>query len=131
MKPDRCSAAFIALSAVFLFLGRSQGSTSAAPLPQNVPRITVPADVQETKAIRKVPPVYPPDAKANNVEGTVVLQAVIASDGTVKELTVLFGDPIFRSSSLTAVKQWLYKPTLLNGKPVEVDTTITVVYRLK
>jgi TonB family protein len=108
-------------------------ATAAAPVQQNAAapeRIKVSAHVQEMKAARKVPPVYPSDAKAKRIEGTVVLHAIIATNGTVKELTVLSGDPVFRPATIKAVKQWRYKPTLLNGRPAEVDTTITVNYRL-
>jgi TonB family protein len=77
-----------------------------------------------------VPPVYPPDARARGVEGTVILDVIIAADGRVKELTVLSGDSVFASAAMTAVRQWVYRTTLLNGRPVEVETTVTVTFTL-
>jgi protein TonB len=61
----------------------------------------------------------------------VELRAIIATDGTIKSLQIVSGDPIFYISAKEAVEQWLYKPTILNGKPVEIDTFITVVYTMK
>jgi protein TonB len=78
-----------------------------------------------------VRPAYPPEAKARGIQGTVKLQAIIATDGTVKELKVLGGAEDLVPASLEAVKQWVYEPTLLNGEPVEVITGIDVNYTLK
>lgn len=85
---------------------------------------------QEKKLVNKVAPTYPPEAKEKGLGGTVKLQAIIAKDGTVKELTVLSGDQIFIPNTLEAVKQWTYEPTNLNGKPIEVITDIQVNYVL-
>jgi TonB family protein len=75
-------------------------------------------------------PVYPQDAKDQRVEGTVVLDATIGTDGTVEHIDVVSGPEMLRQSSLDAVRTWVYKPFLLNGDPVEVETTINVVYSL-
>jgi TonB family protein len=75
-------------------------------------------------------PIYPPDAKKARIQGTVLLDAVIGKDGTVESLTVVSGPPALRTSAQDAVRQWTYKPFLLNGDPVEVKTTITVTYSL-
>jgi len=112
--------------------GNASGSWAASE-PQNtlpLARIKVPGDVQATKAVRMVPPVYPSDARAKGVEGTVILNAIIAVNGTVRELTALSGDSVFVSAAITAVRQWLYRTTLLNGEPVEVETTIKVTFIL-
>jgi protein TonB len=77
-----------------------------------------------------VQPKYPPMAKDSHVEGTVVLHAIILKDGSVGSLEVISGPALLRQSALDAVRQWLYYPTELNGTPVEVDTTICVIYRL-
>jgi protein TonB len=69
-------------------------------------------------------------AKTAHVSGTVVLHAVIAKDGTIQELQYVSGPPLLMKSAMDAVKQWRYKPTQLNGDPVEVDTTIDVVFTL-
>ena len=80
--------------------------------------------------LTKVAPVYPADAKAKNISGTVVMHAVIGKDGTVEDLQVISGPELLRESALTAVRQWTYKPYLLNGTPIKIDTTITVHYSL-
>jgi protein TonB len=79
----------------------------------------------------RVEPVYPTLAIQTHKEGRVELRAIIATDGTIKSLQIVSGDPIFYISAKEAVEQWLYKPTILNGKPVEIDTFITVVYTTK
>ena len=77
-----------------------------------------------------VEPIYPPDARAAGIQGSVVLDAVIGKDGIIENLKVLSGPPELARSALDAVKQWTYKPYLLNGEPVAVDTTITVTFAL-
>jgi protein TonB len=79
----------------------------------------------------RVEPVYPTLAIQTHKEGRVELRAIIATDGTIKSLQIVSGDPIFYTSAKEAVEQWIYKPTILNGKPVEIDTFITVVYTMK
>jgi protein TonB len=80
--------------------------------------------------IRKVDPVYPQIAKTAHISGTVVLHAIIAKDGTIQELQFVSGPPLLMRAAMDAVKQWRYKPTLLNTQPVQVDTTITVIFNL-
>ena len=80
--------------------------------------------------LTKVAPVYPPDAKAAHIQGAVVLQAVIGADGTVKSLDPVSGSPELRKAAQDAVGQWTYKPYLLNGVPIEVETTVTVRFTL-
>ncbi|MGH9519801.1 MAG: TonB family protein, partial [Terriglobales bacterium] len=79
----------------------------------------------------KIQPKYPADAKKARIQGTVVLNAEIGGNGRVKNLTVASGPKELRKSSLDAVRQWRYKPFLLNGSPVEVETTVTVTYTLQ
>jgi len=78
--------------------------------------------------IHRVEPVFPPILKQLHRSGRVELRAVIATDGTVQSLAVVSGDALCVQSALDAVRQWRYKPTLLNGQPVEVETFITVIY---
>jgi protein TonB len=80
--------------------------------------------------VRQIMPVYPPIAKTAHIAGTVVLHAVIAKDGSVEDLQYVSGPPLLMKSAMDAVKQWRYQPTQLNGDPVEVDTTISVVFTL-
>jgi TonB family protein len=80
--------------------------------------------------VSKVSPVYPADAKKDRVQGTVELAAVIGKDGTVENLSVVSGPDALQKSALDAVKDWRYQPFLLNGDPIEVKTTIKVIYTL-
>jgi protein TonB len=86
--------------------------------------------VAAANLIRQVQPVYPAIAKTAHISGTVVLHAVISKDGTIQELTYISGPPLLMKNAMDAVRQWRYKPTLLNGEPVDVDTTISVVFTL-
>jgi len=81
--------------------------------------------------VRRVEPVYPTLAHQIRKSGKVELHAVIATDGSVQSLEVVSGDPLFVSSAIDAVRQWRYRPTYLNGQPVEIDTYITVIYTLQ
>jgi TonB family protein len=80
---------------------------------------------------RRVEPVYPPLAHQLRKSGKVELRAIIATDGSIQSLQVVSGDPFFVKSALAAVEQWHYRPTYLNGKPVEIDTFITVIYTVE
>lgn len=93
-------------------------------------RIRVGGNVQQANLISSPKPNYPPLAKSARIQGTVVLEAVISKQGTVENLTVLSGHPLLVQAAMDAVKQWRYRPTLLNGEPVEVITTITVNFSL-
>ena len=78
----------------------------------------------------KVLPVYPPIAKATGTQGTVVLQATISKNGTIENLHVLSGSPMLQQAAIDAVRQWRYRPYLLNGAPVDVETTVNVVFTM-
>jgi protein TonB len=75
-------------------------------------------------------PVYPAIAKAAGLSGTIVLAAIISKAGTIEELRVVSGPNVFRQSALDAVRDWCYRPYLLNGQPVEVETTVNVVFSM-
>ncbi len=92
--------------------------------------IRVGGNEQAAKLIQKVTPKYPAEAKAARIQGVVRMQATIAKDGTIKVLDVVSGPPELVPSALEAVKQWVYRPTLLNGDPVAVITQIDVNYTL-
>lgn len=77
-----------------------------------------------------VVPVYPVEARAKKLEGKVILSVVIGTNGSVKKLKVLSGDPLFVDSAIEAVRQWRYKPYKFEGKPVELETQITVQFKL-
>ena len=80
--------------------------------------------------LTKVAPVYPDDARAAHISGTVVLHAIIGKDGVIEKLVVVSGPKELQRAALDAVRQWVYKPYLLNGNPTEVDTTIKVNFSL-
>lgn len=92
--------------------------------------IAVSAPVQQAMLIRRVEPAYPTLGIQLRREGRVELHAIIATDGSIQSLEVITGDPLFIPSALNAVREWRYRPTILDGQPIEVDTHITVVYTL-
>jgi protein TonB len=93
-------------------------------------RIRVGGQVQQANLIRQPKPVYPPLAKQARIQGVVRFNAVIGKDGTIQNLTLISGHPLLVPAAQEAVKQWLYKPTLLNNEPVEVATVIDVNFTL-
>jgi protein TonB len=97
--------------------------------PREVRRIHEPG-ISPAMLLYRVEPMYPALARQIRKNGKVELRALIATDGTIQSLQVVSGDSLFVQSALDAVKQWRYKPTLLNGQPVEIDTFITVIYTL-
>jgi len=92
--------------------------------------IVVGGKVQAAKLIRRVQPVYPALARQIRVQGVVTLEAIIGTDGTIQRLRVLTGHPLLIPSAVQAVQQWMYSPTVLNGKAVDVKTTIDVRFTL-
>lgn len=106
------------------------GNMPPPPKTAGPSRIRVGGNVQQASLIRQVQPSYPPLAKAAHVSGTVVLHAIIAKDGTIEHLEFQSGPAMLMTAAMDAVRQWRYKPTMLNGEPVEVDTQITVVFTL-
>lgn len=98
------------------------------PKPKGPTRIS--GGVMAGQILQKTTPVYPPIARAAHVGGTVVLHAIIGKDGSIQNLSVISGPPMLVGAATDAVKQWRYKPYLLNGDPTEVDTTITVNFNL-
>jgi protein TonB len=117
-------------------LSEALSSTRSAPVPVKtfdptpVKRIRVAARVVEANLIRDVAPQYPPEAGRARIEGTVVLLAVIGTDGSVKDVRVENGLPILAQAAIDAVKQWRYKPYMIDGEPVEVDSRITINFTL-
>lgn len=95
--------------------------------PHEVRRIHEPG-ISPAMLLYRVEPMYPALARQIRKNGKVELRALIAMDGTIQSLQLVSGDPMFVQSALDAVRQWRYRPTLLNGQPVEVDTFITVIY---
>jgi protein TonB len=94
-------------------------------------RIRVGGNVQANNILNKVQPVYPPLAKQAGLQGVVRLNVVINNEGTVQDIQVASGHPLLAETSVDAVRQWTYRPTLLNGAPVEVVTVVDVNFTLK
>jgi protein TonB len=86
--------------------------------------------LESAMLVHRVEPVYPALARQTLREGQVELHAIIATDGTIVSLQVVNGDALFLRSAVDAVSQWRYRPTVLNGQPVEIETYITVIYTL-
>ena len=111
-------------------------STRSVPMPVKtvdpppVKRIRVASRVVEANLIHDVAPQYPPEAGRARIEGTVVLLAVIGTDGSVKDVRVENGLPILTQAAIDAVRQWRYKPYMIDGEPVEVDSRITINFTL-
>jgi len=109
---------------------RSLPVLAKAPEPTPVKRIRVASRVAEANLIHDVAPTYPPEAGRARIEGAVVLMAVIGRDGSVEDVRVESGLPLLAQAAIDAVKQWRYRPYLLNGEPVEVDSRITINFTL-
>lgn len=119
-------------------LGGVIGAPPAPPAPPAQPapvakapaQIRVGGEVQAARLTHEVTPVYPQIARQARVSGVVQLAAIIAPNGTVKNLHVISGNPLLVDAAVSAVKQWTYRPTYLNGKPVEVATDVDVKFTL-
>jgi TonB family protein len=124
---------FAHVDGTFRYVGPLNIPSEFAPAKDAKPpaRIEVKGDVQASKALKKVSPSYPDAARRERLEGTVRLHAIIGKDGGVQQVRVIRGYCSLSEVSLPAVKQWRYTPTLLNGEPVEVDTTIDVIFNLR
>jgi TonB family protein len=108
------------------------GAPPAAPPPATATtqQIRVGGNVQAANLIRKVDPVYPALAKQARIQGTVRFQVVIGTDGAVRSVQLISGHPLLVDAAKDAVRQWVYRPVLLTGTPVEVITTIDVNFAL-
>jgi protein TonB len=111
-------------------IGGIIGSARANLPTVSVDRVRVSSGVASGNLINKVQPLYPPIARTNRIAGQVVLHALISKSGNIENLQVVSGHPMLTQSALEAVRQWKYKPYLLNGEPVEVETTIQVNFNL-
>ena len=98
--------------------------------PKPPQRIRVGGNVQSARLLRQPKPVYPPLARQARIQGTVRFNAIIGKNGRIQNLTLVSGHPLLVPSATAAVRQWVYKPTLLNGEPVEVVTQIDVNFTL-
>ena len=124
----RMKMKFFLLAAAFLVLTTlASAQQGPAPKPE---RVRVASGVANGLLRHKVDPEYPSGARAQHVQGDVVLTVIIDKSGNISELKVESGDPVLTSASVKAVKQWKYRPYLLNGEPVEVETRITIKFHM-
>jgi protein TonB len=105
-------------------------SNRAMPVPPVVRRVPPVSVMMEGLLIHRVEPLYPIPAKAARIEGTVHLQAIISKGGRIERLQVLDGHPMLAGAALEAVRQWRYRPYVLNGEAIEVETQVTVNFVL-
>jgi len=135
--PDTSDATLIgmgpaAIPGAILGVGRDEGSRiSVTPVqPKKIGPVRVSAGVSAGLLLAPIRPVYPPIAKAAHVEGTVVVEAMISKAGTIESLHVLSGPAMLQSAAIEAIRAARYQPFQLNGEPTEVQTTITVNFRI-
>ena len=107
------------------------GEASLIPPPSPVRNSRRPTSVMmQGNLIDRIEPVYPPIARAVRIQGTVILRAIISRGGAIENLQVVSGHPMLIKAAMDAVKQWRYRPYVLNGQPVEVETQVTVNFVL-
>jgi periplasmic protein TonB len=113
--------------------GKNNGPRPPQPVVETHPKPQVVhmTSLDPAMLIHRVEPVYPALARQVHREGRVELRAIIGTDGTIQSLQIVAGDPLFQLSAREAVEQWRYRPTILNGQPVEIDTYITVIYTMQ
>ena len=111
-------------------LFRSTAATAARPVVHPAGPTHISLGVAAGLLIQRTIPIYPPIARAARVEGTVALQAIISKSGTIENLRAVSGHPMLQQAAIQAVQQWRYRPYMLDGEPVEVETTINVIFSL-
>ncbi len=115
-------------------IGGILGSVGTGPAPvvkaAAPKKVAISSGVMAGNKLSGSDPTYPAIAKAARIQGTVVLQATISKTGAIENLRVISGPPMLQAGALSAVKGWRYKPYQLNGEPVEVETTVNVVFNL-
>lgn len=138
---------FLANEITILFLGKpsltihverleplSQKDEADILLPANaarvIPRLQIVPAGCGSSAIKKVPPQYPVDAKSRGIQGIVVLDATIGTDGRTHELHAMTGPPLLVPAAAEAVRNWMYNPCLVGGEPVEVETEVSVIFKM-
>jgi TonB family protein len=130
LAPDapKIEGTVVAAAPVATGSANSQHSFPGAVMPPQ--KLSISADVAERNLVNKIDPQYPQMARIAHIQGDVIISGIINREGNIAEAKALSGHPILVQSALDAVKQWKYKPFLLNGEPVEVKTTITVRFRM-
>ena len=125
----RAAFALVALALVPAVSVAQSSATESEGIPP-ITRVTKGGQQQGKLLLKKVVPVYPEEAKHKHISGTVRLHVIVGNDGNVKELNPISGPPELIQAASDAVSQWQYKQTRLQGRPVEVDTVVEVVFSL-
>ena len=107
----------------------AEGEPASSQIPARK-RVRVSAGVMQGLLAKKVAPLYPPDAKNAKIEGTVWLKVIIDKEGNVATVQLISGHPVLAPAAIDAVKEWKYRPYLLNGEPVEVETQVRINFEL-
>jgi TonB family protein len=115
--------------ASLVLLGTLLGA-GAPPAAQKAAPLRISSVVMQSKVVHAVPPKYPEDARKKNIQGAVKLDVVIGENGKVESAKVTDGPKELSKAAVSAVKHWRYEPTMLNGKPVEVETEVELDFRL-
>ena len=110
--------------------GSSQQEYGDSPRPAPSPRVRLSMGAAQARLTRRVQPEYPPAAKRAGIEGDVTFKVVIGEDGRVKEAQLKSGNPTFSKVAAQAISEWEYRPYMLNGNATEVETFVTIQFRL-
>ena len=131
IRPQR--SFYAATLALFFAVASAAQTVTPGTVDQqaNSAPVRVSTGVAVGNIIRRVTPIYPFEARAHNIQGTVVMHATIGKDGAVHNLSAVSGPALLQSSAMDAVRQWKFKPFLLNGDPVEIETDISVDFHLR
>jgi len=130
MKRIICAFSFLSFVSILLFGIPKPLMAAQGTRPSHPKRIRMSQGVSNRLLVTRVNPHYPDQARKKHVQGLVVLQVLIGVTGTVTDLRVISGDGLLVPSALDAVRKWVYKPYLLNGDAVEVETQVTINYTL-
>ncbi len=112
------------------FLALAVSVVAQAPKGDAPARLVLSAAELKTKRVSTVPPVYPPQARRAHVTGTVRLSVIVSKEGTIVGCTPIKGHRLLVQAAIDSVRQWKYKPSLLNGEPVEVSSEVDVTFTL-
>jgi protein TonB len=135
----RLASVVVVLFALFMWSGLEahQAQEPSSPpagketTPQQLLRVRVSQRVSDALIAKRVQPQYPPEARGKHIQGMVILRAEISKEGDVTELALVSGHPLLAPAAIEAVKQWKYKPYVLNGQPIAVETQVKVAFELQ
>jgi protein TonB len=138
VKTAHLMATILLVSSLPCAFGAQDSSPTPTATPTPTPaaspkpplKLRVSSGVAEGLIVRKVNPKYPPEARKNHIQGDVILQMTIDKQGNITNVNVVKGEPILADAAVEAVKQWKYKPYLLKGEPVEVETTVLIKFHM-